>query len=256
MLKSSIVAIVIAVLLLTRQLPAAADEAGYLYTYAVDSTRYADIFAELDAYKPLGSKADLVRPYFDLFVSRDSKTGTDRNVPLILSDNYVLGAFGLQYTNNKGLRAFVQGGESEKFGTVAAQPSGGDVRGGLQLYREWGTGAASRGDSGSLYTSAVYYSRYSDWVSYSQLEIVHAIGARRRLEPFLREVLNLDTQDHYYSNLAETSAGLRWLPFGAHGIRVEALYAVGVYLRNALRPAGQAQSYSDFRPTISYGMNL
>ncbi|MBV8150358.1 MAG: hypothetical protein JO101_03690 [Candidatus Eremiobacteraeota bacterium] len=236
--------------------PAAADEAGYLYTYAVDSSRYQDVFAQFDAYKPLGASTP-VRPLLDLFVSRDEKTGTRANVPLILSDNYVLAAAGLQYTNGKGLRAFVEGGASEKFGPIAALSSGGDVRGGIQFYRDWGTGPTYRHAWGSIYASTVYYSRYSDWILYSQGEAVAALASPRHpFEPFLRAVVNLDTQRHYYSNLAEAGAGIRYHPFGRKGPGLEAMFVQGVYLRNTVRPAGQGTTYTDFRPAINYGTNL
>lgn len=231
------------------------DHAGYSYDYALYDGRYDDFIVSLDAYKPFGKRAP-IRPFFGASLVRDSRTGSG-NVPLIFSDNYVVGGAGLQYTDGSGLRVFGQVGVSATVGPVAAVPSGGDLRGGVQYYRSFGPQDASHHGYGNFYGSTTYYSRYSDWVLYTQTEAVSNVGgAVRPLELFVRPVLTLDTRRHYYDNLVEAGAGIRYRPFGKSGPSLAVEEAAGVYLRGAVRPAGEGPLYTDFRPAISYGFSL
>ncbi len=233
-------------------LGARADQAGYLYSYGVDESRYGDIVFAVDAYKPLGSPNAALRPYVDVFANDDSKT-TGGDIPRIYSDNYAGGALGLQYTNGKGLRLFAQAGATTTIGSVASEPSGGDVRGGAQLYREWG---GPRGAYGNFYGSGTYYSRYQDTVFYNQLEIGTSNGGARPIEFYLRPVVTFDTRPYYYDNVAELTAGVRFHPFGTRGPTFALEEAAGTYLRGNLLPAGVAHTYLDFRPTVAYGVSL
>ena len=236
--------------------PAVPDRAGYSYNYALYDGRYNDTIVSFDFYKPFGSRNARIRPFAAVAANRDSRTGTG-NVPLILADNYAVGGVGLQFTNAAGLRLWAQAGASTHLGPVAAQPSGSDARGGVQYYRSFGPQNAAHHGYGNLYASTTYYSRYSDAVLYAQAEAVaNAGGAVRPLEFFIRPVLTLDTKTFYYSNLFETSAGLRYHPLGTSGPVVSIEGAVGRYVRGAVRPAGQKPWFSDFRPTISYGFSL
>ncbi len=232
------------------------DHAGYSYNYAIYDSRYSDLIVSLDAWKPLG-KPKPFRPFVGASVVRDSRTEPGSSVPLILSDNYAVGGVGVQWTNADGLRAFAQAGGSVQVGPVAAQPSGGDVRGGVQFYRDFGPTNAAHHGYGNFYGSTTYYSRYSDWILYAQAEAVSNLGnSTRPFEAFARQVLNLDTHYYYYSNLTETSAGLRYRPFGVAGPIISVEEAYGAYLRGAVRPVGTPAFYWDFRPTISYGFSL
>jgi hypothetical protein len=234
---------------------ASPDRAGYSYNYAVFDSRYADVFGSLDAYKPFGPRTRL-RPFVDAAVVRDTRTGTGY-VPLTLSDNYVLGAAGLQYTDGSGLRVFAQGGATSQFGPVAATPSGGDVRGGVQYYRDFGIPATAHHGYANFYGSTTYYSRYQDWILYAQAEAISNLGSHAQpLEAYVRPVLTLDTAYHYYSNLAEATVGVRYHPFGMTGPIVSVEGAAGWYLRGAARPGGLPVFYTDFRPTVSYGFSL
>jgi hypothetical protein len=238
------------------------DHAGYSYSYAVDDRRFNDTTISTDTYKPLGDSTSRFRPYVALFVDKDSRTtpgtpsGGGPAIPLIYSDNYGVVAAGVQYTTPQGLRVFLQGGASQTVGPVAAIPSGGDLRGGVQLYREWGPQYAAGRTYGNFYGSGSYLSRYSDSIFYNQLEIVHNLGtARNPLEPFLRAVYSTDTRDFYYSNTAELTAGLRWHPLGVHGPILSLDGVTGRYLRGPL-PVTTPRSYTDLRPTISFGFSL
>ncbi|MGH7756867.1 MAG: hypothetical protein ACREM8_11380, partial [Vulcanimicrobiaceae bacterium] len=155
------VAVAIGVLITAATRAAGADQTGYLYSYAVNDTRYADTVGAIDAYKPFGSPAAVVRPYFGFLASLDSRS-TGGSVPQTYNDNYAVGALGLQYTTPSGLRVFIQGGVSTPLGSVAAVPSGGDLRYGVQLYREWTGGAHAPRYYGNFYGSAAFTSRYSD----------------------------------------------------------------------------------------------
>jgi hypothetical protein len=235
---------------------ARADEAGFLYSYGLYTGRYDDYIVSTDASKPVGRPAP-IRPFVDLYEYRDSRTNPGPSFPLILSDNYLLQAAGVQWTTPSGLRAFVQSGWSETFGPVAAQPSGGDIRGGIQYYREWGANFTPQRSYGNLYASQTYFSRYSDWIEYSQLEIGrNEYSAKNTVQPYLRFVLNLDSRKFYYSNLAEATAGVRFHPFGQRGpsLSVEGVY--GIYLRGISLPPGTNPTYWDFRPTLTYGTNI
>lgn len=235
--------------------PAAArDRAGYTYAYALHTSRYDDTILSIDTYKPFGNRDARVRPFVDVAYVRDSRTqGGD--VPIIFSDNYVLGALGLQYTDGRGLRLFAQGGTTATIGPVAALPAGGDVRGGAQYYREWGVQKPHAG-YGTFYGSTTYYSRYKDAVLYAQSEqAVNVANAAAPLEPFVREVVTLDSRGFYYDTLAELTAGLRYRPFGPRGPILSVEGAAGTYFGGTLPPKS-ARTYTDLRPTVSYGFSL
>jgi hypothetical protein len=108
---------------------------------------------------------------------------------------------------------------------------------------------------GRLYASGTYFSRYSDGILYGELECGR-VASHGLTEVFARTVLALDTRTFYYGNLAEMMIGMRWHLFGMHGPALSLEQAAGVYLRNAQLPTGRQTMYHDFRPTISYGVNL
>ena len=232
--------------------PARADEVGYLYTYGISDARYDDDLVSFDAYKPLGA-AKPIRAYVDLLAAQDSRTAGG-TVPQIFADNYALGAVGVQYTLPTGFRAFVQGGASTRLGSVAAVRSGGDLRAGVALYREWLAEPQAAHEYGNLYASTTYLSRYSDWVEFSQLEAGRHLATS--VDLFARGSVSLDSQGHYYSNLAELTVGVRYRPFGARGPAFSLEKVAGSYLRNETRPAGTGPLYDDFRPTIAFGRNI
>ncbi len=232
---------------------ARADEAGYLYSYALSDARYDDTLVSLDATKPVGP-AHPFRAYVDVLAAQDSRTANG-TLPQVYADNYALGAVGIQYTRPTGFRAFVQAGFSSRLGSIAAVRSGGDVRAGISLYRDWLAQPPAAKEYGNLYASTTYFSRYSDWIAYAQLETgKHVFG--RAFDLFARGTVSLDSQAHYYSNLAELTLGLRYRPFGANGPALSLERVAGSYLRNTARPTGTAAIYDDFRPTITFGRNL
>lgn len=244
----------VAMLTATTALPRAAraDQAGYLYSYGISDARYDDRLVSLDAYKPLGD-ARAIRPYVDILASQDSRTAGGA-VPRVFADNYALGALGVQYTLPSGFRAFVQAGESVGLGSVAAVPSGGDVRAGIQLYREWSEPTSKAPSYGNLYASTTYLSRYADTIAYGQLEAGRHLFSPK-IDLFARGTLTLDTHAFYYSNLAELTLGVRYRPFGTRGPAFSIENVAGSYLRNLPHPdAGSL--YSDFRPTVTFGRNL
>lgn len=238
-------------------LPAAADQAGYLYAYGLNESAYGDFVFSVDAYKPLGHGTSRLRPYVDVFATKDTKTGSYLDIPHIYSDNYAGAALGLQYTDGKGLRLFAQGGATSRIGSVASVRSGGDFRGGAQYYREWAGPSHGRRDYGNFFGSATYYSRYQDAYAYNQLELGRNVGALTHpTELYVRTTLTLDTHPYFYGNSAEVIGGVRFHPFGRRGPAIEFDGIVGSYLRKDLLPPGTAQHYTDFRPTVSYGVNL
>ena len=239
------------------------DRAGYSYNYVLEDTRYDDLIVSIDAYKPLGNPNARIRPFVDAELVRDSRTspGNGANgkppTPLVLSDNYGLVSGGLQYTNGSGLRLFAQGGRSFTVGPVAAQSSGGDMRAGAQLYREWGPTSQRKRDYGNFYGSATYYSRYSDTVAYLQAETARNIGSfKHPIEPFARGDLTLDTRRFYYSNLVEFTVGIRAHPLGMAGPTLSIEAIKGAYLQRSPLPLGVTSTYADFRPTVSIGFSL
>lgn len=235
---------------------APADQAGYLYSYALNESRFGDFVYSVDAYKPFGTSKSSVRPFVDVFGNIDSKTSGGL-IPRIYSDNYAGAAVGLQYTNASGLRIFAQAGATMRLGAVASVPSGGDVRGGVQLYREWGGPAAHRAGYGNFYGSGTYYSRYQDTVFYNQLELgTRTSPAPTATEFYLRPVFTMDSKSYYYDNLIELTAGVRFHPFGTHGPTFALEEAAGTYTNRSGLPASLGASYFDFRPTISYGVSL
>lgn len=240
-----------------------ADRSGYSYSYALQDSRYDDFIVSIDAHKPFGNRNAHIRPFVDAALVRDSRTSPGSAAdgkpptPLILSDNYGLVSGGVQYTNASGLRVFAQAGKSFTVGPLAAQSSGGDVRAGIQLYREWGPTGKRKRDYGNFYGSTTYYSRYSDSVAYLQAETVRNIGTfAAPIEPFVRGVLTLDTRRFYYSNLIEVTAGIRAHPLGTHGPILSIEAVKGAYIKRVPLPLGVTATYSDFRPTVSLGFSL
>ncbi len=236
------------------QASVAPDRAGFLYTYLERTSLYRDTVFSVDAYKPFGSRASAVRPFVDLFANDDTRTGGGV-VPQTLNDNYAGLALGMQYTNPQGLRAFAQAGVTTKIGSIAATPSGGDLRGGLEYYREWG--GAAKAAYGNFFGDGIYYSRYHDLQFYEQLEIGSTPpNERHPVSVFARAVLALDTHPYFYGNYAELTLGVRLTPFGLRGPAIELGGVSGTYLRGNLLPIGVSKNYIDFRPTISYGVNI
>ncbi|MHB8178839.1 MAG: hypothetical protein ACYDA5_06795 [Vulcanimicrobiaceae bacterium] len=232
------------------------DRAGYLYTYVEHTSQYRDNVFSFDAYKPFGSPQSHVRPYVDVFANDDTATHGGI-IPQTLNDNYAGAALGLQYTDNAGLRLFGQAGATTKIGRVAATPSGGDLRGGAEYYREWGGAQLKRHAYGNFYGDGVYYSRYHDMQFYNQLEVgTEPLHSSHPVDLFVRGVLAMDTHPYYYGNYAEATLGVRFYPFGLHGPTIELDGVAGTYLRANLVPAGVSRSYIDFRPLISYGVSI
>ncbi len=237
-------------------LRASADQAGYLYAYALNESRFGDFVYSVDAYKPFGTSKSAVRPFVDVFGNIDSKSAGGA-IPRIYSDNYAGAALGLQYTNGSGLRVFAQAGGTTRVGAVASVPSGGDVRGGIQLYREWGGAAAHRAAYGNFYGSGTYYSRYQDTIFYNQLELGRRTSASpSATEIYVRPVFTIDSKSYYYDNILELTAGIRFHPFGSRGPSFALEEAAGTYTNRGGLPASLPSSYLDFRPTISYGVSL
>ena len=238
------------------QATAEPDRAGFLYTYLERTSLYRDTMFSIDAYKPFGSRTSAIRPFVDLFANDDTRTGGGV-VPQTLNDNYAGLALGVQYTNPQGLRAFAQGGVTTKIGSIAATPSGGDLRGGLEYYREWGGALKRQAAYGNFFGDGIYYSRYHDLQFYEQLEIGSTPpNERHPVSVFARAVLALDTHPYFYGNYAELTLGVRLTPFGLRGPAIELGGVTGTYLRGNLLPIGVAKTYVDFRPTISYGVNI
>lgn len=236
---------------------ALADQAGYLYSYGFNESGYGDFVFSFDAYKPLGNPSMHLRPYVDVFATKDTKSGALYGIPHIYSDNYGGAAVGLQYTDGKGLRLFSQLGATTKIGDVESARSGSDYRGGVQWYREWAAPAQHGRTYGNFFGSGTYYSRYGDAYFYNQLETgTHAGSVARPVDLYLRGSLTMDTHPYFYGNAAEAVGGVRFHPFGVHGPSIAFDYVQGTYLRGSLLPAGTSAAYHDFRPTVAYGVNI
>lgn len=253
MRKGRALALVLAIASAGIPVGARADEAGYLYSYAISDARYDDKLVSLDAYKPVGAPGRF-RAYVDALAAQDSRTANGA-IPQIFADNYALGAVGVQYTTPAGFRAFVQGGLSVPLGSIAAVRSGSDLRAGIQLYREWAQKPSPTQQYGNFFGSTTYFSRYSDWIVYTQLE-----AGRHLFTPavdlFARGTISLDSRGFYYGNIAELTMGIRYRPFRKSGLAFSIERVAGGYLRNEGRPAGTGALYDDFRPTITFGRNI
>ncbi|HVA36678.1 MAG TPA: hypothetical protein VNJ51_03615 [Candidatus Dormibacteraeota bacterium] len=232
---------------------ARADQSGFLYAYALQDARFNDTIFSVDATKPVGSPQATIRPYFEAFYTRDTRT-TGGRLPQTFADNYLLGAAGLQAQFADGLRLFAQVGAAQQIGEPSpdvTQQSGGDFRGGAQLYREWSVPLGDPGPIGSFYGSAAYYSRYRDGIVYLQAERGRAFGHGRTTDVYARVTVTADTQGYYYDNVAELGVGVRIHPFGAQGPSLALEGFGGVYLR-AGSPTGS--TYVDLRPTLTLGV--
>ena len=229
----------------------AADNAGYLSAYSFYDQAFADGILTLDAYKPLGNPRKAFRMYVGATLNRTSSPVVG-DVAQLYFDNYALAAAGAQYVHG-GLRLFAQGGYAAEFGSVAVSPSALDFRTGAQFSHGWGGSPTY----GNFYGSAVYFSRYQDTVLYNQVEagsVQH--GRSTPIDLYVRATLTLDTRRFYYDTVGEAIAGTRLHLFGPTGPTLQIEAVAGRYLENLPRPDGYTRDYTDFRPSLTYGVSI
>ena len=229
----------------------AADNAGYISAYTFYDQAFADGVLTVDAYKALGNPKRAFRPYVAATINRTSSPVAG-DVAQLYFDNYALAAVGAQYVHG-GLRLFAQGGYAAPFGSIAASPAALDVRGGAQFSHGWGGSPTY----GNFYGSAVYFSRYRDTVIYNQVEagsVQH--GRSTPVDVYVRASLTLDTRRFYYDTVGEAIAGTRLHLFGPSGPTLQIEAVAGRYLENLPRPDGYTRDYTDFRPSLTYGVAI
>lgn len=231
-----------------------AQRDGFFYIGGVYDDRYSDSVFILDALKPFGSPQSKIRPYVHFQTNLDSQT-LSVQIPNTLTDNFVLGAVGLQYLNGKGLRAFVQAGLTARVGAVAAPEPTGDVRSGVQLFRGWGGLSTGRAAYGNYFGQAGYINRDRNAILYNQIEIGRAFGeSRGAVDLYVRGALSLDSHAFYYANTVEGVLGFRVRPRSGPGLTLTAENVFGSYVRAIGRPAGVGTNYRNFRVNVGYGI--
>lgn len=234
----------------------ASERDGFVYVGAVYDDRYADSIFVMDALKPFGSPTAHVRPYADVQTNIDSQT-LSVEIPNTLTDNYILGALGLQYLNGKGLRAYVQVGLTARVGALAAREPTGDVRSGLQFFKNWGglsVGSPSRAGYATFFGQAIYGNRDRDAVLFDQIELGRALAeTRNAVDLYVRGALSLDSHGFYYANDIEGIVGFRLRPHFGSGLSFTAEKVFGTYVRSIARPTGVGSTYRNFRLNAGYG---
>jgi hypothetical protein len=248
-------------LLIATSAPASADDAGYVYAYALHDSFSNDTFYSADFTKPFGPPMPL-RPFGELLLQRDSQT-VGGVLPQTLNDNYGLASGGLQYQSNSGLRIFAQVGTSFDFGpTIQDLPVSThfDARGGIDYYRDWNV--PPEGQSryyGTFFGDFIYYSRYQNALMYFEAERGREFGSRKYpVQLFVRLSGSQDTKRYYYNDVIALAGGAQILPLGRRGPTVGFAEAFSAYTGSAqeLAQSGVARSYWSFRPIITYGASF
>ncbi len=239
--------------------PASADDAGFLYAYALHDSFSNDTFYSADFTKPFGPPSAL-RPFGELLLQRDTTT-TGGILPQTLNDNYGLVAGGMQYASSSGLRIFAQVGTSFDFGPSLQTPpisSHFDARGGLEYYRDYNNPpeGASR-YYGTLYSDLIYYSRYQNALLYLEAERGREFGSHEfPLKIFVRAAASQDTRRYYYNNVIALATGANFYPLGRRGPTIGFAEAFSTYTMPTPAYSNVLQSYWSFRPQITFGMSF
>ena len=99
------------------------------------------------------------------------------------------------------------------------------------------------------YFSAGYYSRYKNSIVYLQARAGFRVAAYyyTALDIYIRGDLVGDTQREYYNNIAEGSAGIRFIPYHPIGVSVLAEFHRGVYWDANSNFAPANRTYNTFR---------
>ncbi len=233
--------------------PAFAED-GFLYSGAFYDDRYSDTTFAIDATQPFGRSGAGLRPYLDANLNLDSQT-LNVDIPETLTDNYALGALGLQFTNVAGFRAFAQIGVTARVGAVAAHEPGADFRGGAELSRSWRGLGTRRARYGNYYGSATYISRYRDAVLLNAVEEGRTFRyGTHAVDICLRALLSFGSHGFYYTNYAEGTVGLRFHSPAVSRVTLSVEESTGLYLLRTSRPATQSDAYHDFRINLGYGL--
>lgn len=234
-----------------------ADDAGFVWAYALHDSYSNDTFYSMDFTKPFGPSAP-IRPFAELLLQRDSQTTTGV-LPVTFNDNYGLAAAGMQLESNSGLRLFAQAGTSFDFGpAIEGLPTSThfDARGGVEYDREWNVPPAGRNRYyGTFYGDFIYYSRYQNALMYFEAQRGREFGSRTYpLQLYVRLSGSQDTRRDYYNNAIAIAGGADFLVLGRHGPSVGFTESFNSY--TGAVPYGVLRSYWSFRPQITYGASF
>jgi hypothetical protein len=242
---------------LVSQVRAGAENAGFVWAYALHDSYSNDTFYSVDFTKPFGPSAP-IRPYAELLLQRDSQTTTGV-LPQTFNDNYGLAAAGMQLQTNSGMRVFAQIGTSFDFGpAIQGLPvsSHADARGGVEYDRDWNVPPAGLNRYyGTFFGDFIYYSRYQNALMYFEAERGHEFGSRTYpVQLYFRLSGSQDTKREYYNDAIALAGGLDFLALGRHGPSVGFTESFNAYTSPV--PAGVLRSYWSFRPQITYGASF
>ncbi|MBV8162857.1 MAG: hypothetical protein JOZ91_01180 [Candidatus Eremiobacteraeota bacterium] len=255
--RFSIGILALALILIVIRTQARADDAGFVWAYALHDSYSNDTFYSADFTKPFGPSAP-IRPYAELLLQRDSQTTTGV-LPQTFNDNYGLAAAGMQLETNSGLRFFAQIGTSFDFGpAIQDLPTSShfDGRGGVQYDREWNVPPSGANRYfGTFFGDFVYYSRYRNGLMYFEAERGREFGSRTYpLQIYVRLSGSQDTQREYYNDAIALAGGAGFLVLGRHGPSVGFTESFNSYTTAV--PYGVLRSYWSFRPQITYGASF
>jgi hypothetical protein len=197
------------------------------------STRWHDAFAYGQVRTELRTSWHL-RPYVSLRFIGDSAFV----VPRTLSEQAVIGAFGLTTESWHGARLWFEAGAAFGYSSHRMLP---DYRGGLSFAKRYRKFADTTID-------ALYISRFDkDFLVYNQSRIGYLSGP---LQVYWNGGITADVRRQYWANYVETGPGLRIVILPSLFVTVNALR--GVYLRNDYNP--YRPNFMDLRAGIWYAI--
>jgi len=178
-------------------------------------------------------------------------------LPVIFSDNYLLGSVGLRLLPFAGLTTdFQMGAAVDLIERANHSRASGDIRCilsyGHGLYPELSVPDDLHfvfKPMGDIHMSLGYYSRYKNGIGYAQLRagVRLAQWDHSAFDTYLRGNFAFDTERLVYNNIAESGLGVRFMPHYSWGVAVQAEWYRGTYWDKSVSAGSLTRSYNTIR---------
>jgi tetratricopeptide (TPR) repeat protein len=189
-------------------------------------------------------------------LTRDTRSSGGA-VPEIFSDNYLLLGVGIRV---EPVRNFITDFQGGIVFDLVERPGKASTNGDVRIISSYGAGwyppttiapemTFPLLTFADFYSSLGYYSRYSNVIGYGHVRggIRLATSGPASLDVYMRGDLNGDTDRVFYNNIAEISAGLRFIPDYRWGLNILFEQHRGTYWGSSTTPGSYDRYYSSFR---------